>query len=120
MATGDDNQVNPVWRAVFAGEHPELRRGRKLLRLLSPTASHRCRLCYAGFDGFSAPLMRAIGRSQWRRNPHYCAKCEGVLAEQPGGAEVEIAMLYADVRNSTQLAADMRPAEFGALMQRFL
>ncbi len=28
-------------------------------------------------------------------------------------------MLYADVRGSTQIAARMRPAEFGALMQRF-
>ena len=42
-----------------------------------------------------------------------------MLAEQHGGAEIEIAMLYADVRGSTQLAARMRPAEFGALMQRF-
>ena len=48
---------NPLWRAIFSGEHPELRRGRKILRLLSPTASDRCRLCYAGFDGFSAPIL---------------------------------------------------------------
>ena len=111
--------INPLWRSVFSGEHPGLRRGRKLLRLLSPTARDRCRLCYAGFDGFSAPFMRAIGRGPWRRNPHFCEKCESVLAEQHGGAEIEIAMLYADVRGSTQLAARMRPAEFGALMQRF-
>ena len=79
-------------------EHPELKRGRKLFRLMSPTAHERCRLCYAGFDGFSAPVMRAIGRGQWLRNPHFCEKCELVLAEQRGGAEIEIAMLYADVR----------------------
>jgi adenylate cyclase len=42
-----------------------------------------------------------------------------VLAQERGGAEIEIAMLYADVRGSTQLAAGMRPAEFAALMQRF-
>ncbi len=36
-----------------------------------------------------------------------------------GGQDGGIAMLYADVRGSTQLAAGMRPAEFGALMQRF-
>jgi adenylate cyclase len=110
---------NPLWHSVFSGEHPMLRRGRKMLRLMSPTAHVRCRLCYAGFDGFTAPVMRAMGRAQWRRNPHYCEKCESVLAEQRGGAEIEIAMLYADVRGSTQLAATMRPAEFGALMQRF-
>jgi adenylate cyclase len=42
-----------------------------------------------------------------------------VLAQERGGAEIEIAMLYADVRGSTQLAAGMRPVEFAALMQRF-
>lgn len=110
---------NPQWRAVFSGEHPELRRGRKLLRLLSTTSHDRCRLCYAGFDGFAAPLMRAIGRAQWKRNPHFCEKCESVLAEQRGGAEVDIAVLYADVRGSTQLAARLGPSEFAALMQRF-
>jgi adenylate cyclase len=110
---------NPLWRAIFAGELPQLQRGRKMLRLLSPTASHRCRLCYAGFDGISAPMMRAIGRGQWLRNPHYCKKCESVLAEQRGGAEIEIAVLYADVRGSTQLAARLGPTEFAALMQRY-
>ena len=110
---------NSLWRAIFSGEHPELRRGRKMLRLLSPTARDRCRLCYAGFDGFSAPIMRAVGRAQWLRNPHFCEKCESVLAEQRGGAEIEIAVLYADVRGSTQIAASMSPTEFAALMQRF-
>ena len=63
--------------------------------------------------------MRVIGRAQWLRNPHFCEKCESVLAEHRGGAEIEIAVLYADVRGSTQIAAGMRPAEFAALMQRF-
>ncbi len=34
-----------------------------------------------------------------------------MLAEHRGGAEIEIAMLYADVRGSTQIAAGMRPAD---------
>jgi adenylate cyclase len=37
----------------------------------------------------------------------------------PGGAEVEISMLFADVRGSTTLAEQMRPAEFSRLMNRF-
>ncbi len=117
--TDETKKLDPLWRAIFSGEHPELVRSRKLLRLLSPTAHDRCRLCYAGFDGFTAPVMRAIGRAQWLRNPHFCEKCESVLAEHRGGAEIEIAVLYADVRGSTQIAAGMRPTEFAALMQRF-
>lgn len=111
---------NPFWHAMLSGEHPALRRGRRMFRLISPTAADRCRLCFAAFDGFTAPIMRAMGRAPWRRNPHFCEKCESVLAEHRGGAEIEIAVLYADVRGSTQIAAGMRPAEFGALMQRFL
>jgi adenylate cyclase len=117
--SGDDRNFNTFWHAMLSGEHPMLRRGRRMLRLLSPTATDRCRLCFAGFDGFTAPAMRLMGRAPWRRNPHFCETCEAVLAKERGGAEIEIAMLYADVRGSTQLAAGMRPAEFAALMQRF-
>ena len=115
----EPKNFNPHWRSIFSGEHPELKRGRKMLRLISPTAHDRCRLCYAGFDGFSAPLMRAIGRAQWLRNPHFCEKCESVIAQQRGGAEIEIAMLYADVRGSTEIAARLGPTGFAELMQRF-
>ena len=115
----DDRNPNVFWQQVLSGEHPMLRRGRKMMRLLSPTAGDRCRLCYVGFDGFTAPAFRLLGFGPWRRNPHFCEQCEAVLAKERGGAEIEIAMLYADVRGSTQLAAGMRPAEFAALMQRF-
>ena len=37
----------------------------------------------------------------------------------PGGTELEISMLFVDVRNSTRLAEGMRPAEFSRLMNRF-
>jgi adenylate cyclase len=115
----DERDTNEFWQKMLSGEHPTLRRGRKMMRLLSPTASDRCRLCCVGFDGFTAPAFRLMGFRPWRRNPHFCEQCEVVLAKERGGAEIEIAMLYADVRGSTQLAASMRPTEFAALMQRF-
>lgn len=37
----------------------------------------------------------------------------------PGGTELEISMLFVDVRGSTQLAERMTPTEFGRLMNRF-
>jgi adenylate cyclase len=115
----DDRSLNAFWQQMLSGEHPSLRRGRKMMRMLSPTAGDRCRLCCVGFDGFTAPALRLIGFRPWRRNPHFCEQCEAVLAKERGGAEIEIAMLYADVRGSTELAAGMGPAEFAALMQRF-
>ena len=115
----DKRDLNAFWQQMLTGEHPSLRRGRKMMRLLSPTAADRCRLCCVGFDGFTAPALRLAGFRPWRRNPHFCEQCEAVLAKERGGAEIEIAMLYADVRGSTQLAAGMGPTEFAALMQRF-
>lgn len=37
----------------------------------------------------------------------------------PGGAELEISMLFVDVRGSTRMAEGMTPASFGELMNRF-
>jgi adenylate cyclase len=53
------------------------------------------------------------------KNPNYCDVCETFVRTHPGGAEVEISMLFADVRGSTALAEQMRPAEFSRLMNRF-
>ena len=115
----DERNPNTFWQQMLTGEHPALRRGRKMMRMISPTAGDRCRLCCVGFDGFTAPALRMMGRGPWRRNPHFCEQCEAVLAKERGGAEIEIAMLYADVRGSTGLAARVGPTEFAALMQRF-
>ncbi len=53
------------------------------------------------------------------KNPNYCDVCETFVRTHPGGAEVEISMLFADVRGSTSLAERMRPTEFSTLMNRF-
>jgi adenylate cyclase len=37
----------------------------------------------------------------------------------PGGTELEISMLFVDVRGSTRMAEGMSPASFGKLMNRF-
>ena len=41
------------------------------------------------------------------------------MSRRQGGAEVEITMLFADVRGSTTLAEGMTPAEFRNLINRF-
>jgi adenylate cyclase len=114
--THDDD---PFWRQVLTGGVRKRAWRRRIFRLISPDARKRCNLCLAPFDGAAAPLMRALGRGPWRRNPQFCDQCERLFSQRHGGAEVEIAVVYADVRGSTQLASEMRPAEFGALMQRF-
>ncbi len=41
------------------------------------------------------------------------------MSQRQGGAEIEITMLFADVRGSTILAEGMTPAEFRNLINRF-
>lgn len=103
------------WHAVLSGEHPGLRRGRRFFGRLP--ADPRCSLCYAPFAGPFAWLMRRIGKGASTRNPRFCSDC---LTNAPlGGAEVELSLLFADVRGSTGLAERLRPAEFAAEMNRF-
>jgi adenylate cyclase len=45
--------------------------------------------------------------------------CETFVRTHPGGPEVEISMLFADVRGSTTLAEQRQPTDFGTLMNRF-
>jgi len=42
-----------------------------------------------------------------------------VARTHPGGAEIELSLLFADVRGSSTLAERMSPAEFSQIMNRF-
>ena len=77
----------------------------------------RCKLCAAPFRGVGGFLMHLLGRDQSRYNPRFCQKCE--VFEHPGGAEVPLTMLFADVRGSTKLAEQMSAREFSRLINRF-
>jgi len=101
----------------------------EMLTKIEPTRSHvyhlfgllpsspRCKLCAAPFKGLGGQIMRMIGRKQSKYNPQFCVPCEKF--ERPGGAEIVLTMLFADVRGSTALAERMSPAEFSRLMNRF-
>jgi adenylate cyclase len=63
--------------------------------------------------------MRLLGQYPSRLTPHLCTRCQGVASQHLGGAEVELTMLFADIRGSTSLAEKMSPSEFGQLISRF-
>jgi adenylate cyclase len=79
----------------------------------------RCVLCYSPFHGFGAPLMRAIGRGQSTLNPSVCADCENMVRHTAAGAEVEMTMLFADIRGSTGIAERIGTTAFSQLIRRF-
>lgn len=82
--------------------------------------SPRCKQCLVPLGGAVAPLVRLVTRkAPSRKNPNYCNICEDFVETHPGGAEIELSLLFADVRGSTSLAEQMSPAEFSKLLKRF-
>jgi adenylate cyclase len=105
------------WHALLTGEHQGmLALRRRFGQLPSPP---RCKLCYAPFRGVGGALLRPWF-GPWERNPQLCKNCMKQLTKRGvGGAEVEISMLFVDVRGSTGLGERLGPAAFAALLTAF-
>lgn len=112
-----DESANEIWRKGLLGGEPQLGRVHHLLGLLP--SNPRCKICNAPFQGFGRPIMRLIGKRQSNKNPFFCSSCESFASTFQGGAEIELTMLFVDVRGSTSLAERMNPTEFSSLMNRF-
>jgi adenylate cyclase len=113
-ATPDENEH---WRRFLTEGDPRERAGRRFFRWLPH--GPRCGLCLAPFAGPGAPLMRAIGKRRSEQNPAVCTSCFRHVRDHRGGAEVELTLLFADIRGSTTIAEGMAPAEYRALLDRF-
>src|SRR5262245_65414000 len=99
-----------MWERMLTGNYPRLHKMRRMWRALpSPP---RCKLCNAPFRGPGGILMRTLGYGSSPLNRRLCKWCLRGVHKRPGGAEVEISVLFADVRGSTGLAERMPADEF--------
>jgi adenylate cyclase len=107
------------WRRVLTGDNPDLplRQFRNLWRRLPE--GPRCQFCNAPYHGIGAPLMKLMGKAPSRLSPHLCQQCQSYASRMLGGAEVELTMLFADVRGSTALAEGLPAAEFSRLISHY-
>ncbi|MGD2049451.1 MAG: adenylate/guanylate cyclase domain-containing protein [Chloroflexota bacterium] len=114
-----DAEIERVWRTYLTtGEVEPERRQRRFFRMLPGT--HRCNICYAPFEGVGGRIVRLIfDKRPSNMNPQVCNICELFAREHQGGAEVELSLLFADVRGSTNLAERMNPTEFSRVINRF-
>ncbi len=103
------------WNTVLTDGHASLVRARRLFRYL-PSAP-RCKVCNNPFGGPAGRLLGAAGFSPSRKNPNLCSRCCDSLPA--GGAEVDVAILFADVRDSTTLGRCGAPSDFASLLNRF-
>jgi adenylate cyclase len=65
------------------------------------------------------PILRLVGYGRWEHNHYMCRICIRGFAARPGGAEVEISVLFADIRDSTTIAEGVAPAELTRSLNRF-
>ena len=80
----------------------------------------RCKFCNTPFQGLGGMLARVMfGKQRSTMNPRYCNLCEIASREFPGGAEVEMSMLFIDIRGSTALSEKVSPTEFRQFINRF-
>lgn len=105
------------WRAKLDGSDQGARPLRAFWRRL-PSAP-RCKMCLRPFAGAGGAVMRVVGLGPWEKNPTYCRGCYQDIDAHRGGAEIELSMLFADVRGSTGLAEGMSPRAFTDLLNRF-
>jgi adenylate cyclase len=103
------------WLALLTHGHAPLVRARRVFRYV-PSAP-RCKVCNNPFGGIGGRVVALAGFVPSRKNPTLCSRCCDALP--PGGAEIDIAVLFADVRGSTPLGRRGSAADFAGVLNRF-
>jgi len=75
-----------------------------------------CGIPMAGFGGYA---LRFMGSAPSSFSSRLCSGCEKGVRKYEGGAEVELTLVFADVRDSTPLAEELGPTGFREVINRF-
>ena len=111
----EQTDLNRWWYDILSG-NIEIK-GRLLFKILPKDP--RCKMCSAPFAGAGSILMRLLHRERSRNNPNICNHCNIYVRKHHLGAEIEVSMLFADVRGSTSLAEGISASEFKQSMNNF-
>jgi len=106
-----------IWHKMFAEGSSVIDTGRAVLGFIP--ADTRCMFCHGPFDGPGGRVMSMLGRGQSREYPLVCNSCIKQGDKHPGGAHVDIATVFADMRGSTPTAEAIGDRAFSELINRF-
>ncbi|MBA2642980.1 MAG: adenylate/guanylate cyclase domain-containing protein [Actinobacteria bacterium] len=106
-----------AWRAILTGKARGLQLTRKLVGWIP--AGPRCKLCLAPLKPPGSVLLKIVGFGPSRLNRRLCRACFRAVEKNPGGAEIELSFLFADIRGSTSLAEHIPAQEYSKLISRF-
>ena len=124
----DDNKFisNNLWYHFLTGEYrvpPPL--GLRLvnwtlgrLYKVLPSNPH-CIECGVPMAGMGGSALRFMGSAPSSFSSRLCSGCERAARKYESGAEVELTMLFADVRDSTPLAEEKGVSGFREIINRF-
>ena len=98
MSDNKSVDIGQVWWFWFTTSAFDVdKRLRRIFRILPHDP--RCKFCNAPFRGVGGSIVRAVfGKQQSVLNPRFCNMCDEVMRRIPGGTEVEMSMLFVDVR----------------------
>lgn len=109
--TGEWRVEPPKWYQFYVDVE------QKIYKTL-PSNPH-CVECGMPMAGLGGALLRFNGSKPSSFSSILCSGCERLARKKESGAEIELSMLFADVRDSTPLAERTPTTEFKALIQRF-
>lgn len=122
----EKNNADDLWYWYLTGEKldtfpEEYERAfeayRRIYRMFP--GAPRCFECDIPLAGFSSLLLRPWGSRVSSFSPRLCSHCETWARSRESGAEVELSLLFADIRDSTSLADRIGTTRFREIIQRF-
>jgi adenylate cyclase len=125
----DKKFYNETWYYYLSGEwHTpfpnELKTARTFIDFqhkfysIFPSDLH-CHECGIPIQGFWGTIWRFMGSAPSTFSPRLCSACEKSARHYEVGAEVELTMIFADVRDSTILAEAKGPTGFKKIIGEF-
>ena len=103
------------WERLLVDGYEPLKKVQRVFRHFP--SDPRCKLCQNPFGGVGGRVFALIGRKPSRKNPNLCQYCFDHLP--PGGIEIDIGVLFADVRDSTTMGERSTATEFAEQLNQF-
>jgi adenylate cyclase len=103
------------WHALLVDGYEPLKKAQRVFRRLP--REPRCKLCQNPFAGVGGKLAALMGRKPSRKNPNLCQYCFDHLPS--GGIELDLGIVFADVRGSTAMGEQASATEFAARLNEF-
>lgn len=110
------NVIKPIdWEALLVDGYEPFKISQRVFRRLP--SEPRCKLCQNPFGGVAGKVIGILGRKPSRKNPNICQFCFDHLP--PGGIELDIGVVFADIRSSTQLGERSNATAFAERLNEF-